>query len=147
MTLVYKDNALECTCEYNATFDWTTSNNCDSVFCDYVTSRFIGWRLDLRCRQGLTPFKIVQFQGEKRKKCIRMGITVVKSVIWRGKSSVFLFANCVLCLCRRLHPQMPLLGSYSLNGKQKKKKYIYIYINEPIMIMALLNHHIHVKDC
>ena len=51
---------------------------------------FIGWRLVLLCWQCFW-FEIVWFKrGKKWGKCIRMGITVLKIVIWKGKLSALL---------------------------------------------------------
>ena len=83
-------------CEWNATSDWVKSNICDSKSYDilsenwrhYVTSLFIVWCLVLRCWQRLLLVQACGVLKGNEEKCIIMGITVVKMVLWGGKSSV-----------------------------------------------------------
>ena len=81
---------------YNATSDWVTSKMCDGIFCDilseirrhHVTLHLIGWHLVLRSSQHLSLCaNSTFFQQKKMNKCIRMGITAFKIVIWGGKSA------------------------------------------------------------
>ena len=58
-----------------------------------VMSLFIGWCLVLRRWHRLTLVNNKMFWKEKCENCIRMGITVLKIVIWGGKSSVFLWSH------------------------------------------------------
>ena len=77
--------------------DWMTSNICNGIFCDilleiplhHVTSLLIGWHLVLHSSQHLSfCVNSTFFLTEKMSKCIRMGITAFKFVIWGGKSAV-----------------------------------------------------------
>ena len=81
---------IHCVCK--VTSDWIMSKVCDGIFCDILS--------EIRCHHSLAGVlfyaahstcrfvQIVQFFNRKMNKCIRMGITAIKFVIWGGKSAV-----------------------------------------------------------
>ena len=72
--------------------DWIMSKICDGIFCNTTSSRnllLIGWHLILHSSQHLSLcLNSTFFSTEKMNKCIRMGITAFKVVIWGCKSAV-----------------------------------------------------------